>query len=189
MDFTPRTRHDVEERNKSPRLPDRQGGESSLVQVLRESLQRAARSGDLSLTKRILQQGDDIRAGHNLFGHALRAAAGAGHYPIVRVLIERGADRGGQTVLNDALQAAVHEGHDSDKIVALLIDRGADARVVAPDEVDAAHRRGHLSTVRLLVAKGAQYHGVEDVAPTTNPANQRMTMESRILKPPPSTLR
>ena len=93
--------------------------------VLRQSLQKVAARGQVSIAILLLRYGAEVNAQRENEVSALFKAAEGGHVPIVTELLKHGAElncrnRNGQT----ALFAACLKGHDA--VVRLLLDAGAD---------------------------------------------------------------
>lgn len=103
-----------------------------------EALREAARQGDLSGVEQLLDQGVDVDTPTRYGATALFYAADRGHFDVVRLLVERGADVNvrdtfyGSTILSRA------QGGRHDEIVRYLVEHGAvDAAPEPVDELDA----------------------------------------------------
>lgn len=106
----------------------------------------AAFCGLAEVTRLLLEEGADVNAQGENYGHALQAASVNGHEAVVRLLLEKGAHvnaQGGD--YGHALQAASASGHEA--VVRLLLDNS----VILMHRVDstAAHfKRVHIMAIR-----------------------------------------
>ncbi|KAJ7167380.1 hypothetical protein C8R43DRAFT_1121809 [Mycena crocata] len=93
-------------------------------------------------------------------GSALCAASKYGHIPIVKLLLERGADihAGDEAALQEAALRGKLE------VVRLLLENGADIHAGDDAAVQGAVSWGQLEVVRLLLEKGADIHAGDDAA-------------------------
>lgn len=133
--------------------------------VFYNPLQAASFQGNDKLVDRLLRSGADPNRQGGKMGSALLVAAHEGHDGIVKILLDHRAthQQSPDRTLENALIYAAANGHDS--IVLLLIEAGCDVNEqfvtlsypyqrVSP--LQAAVRGGHLSTVKMLVSRGAQ---------------------------------
>ncbi len=120
-------------------------------------LHQACHNGHVETARALISHGADVRAVK--FGNPLQAAAEVGCLEIVRELLMAGANADPSTM--KPLIAAAARGHDL--IVKELLSAGAN-----PDATDTwgmtalmwAARNGRASTVKLLIAQGANLHAV-----------------------------
>ncbi len=116
-----------------------------------EDLLAAARAGDVTTVRRLLDAGIPVDAGNRYDDTALGMASRAGSVELVRLLLERGADPNhrerffGAAPLDHALEA----GHVA--IAALLLAGGADDREGA---LERAIDRGWIDLARAAVESG-----------------------------------
>ena len=106
----------------------------------------------------LLDSGADIN--HVTKGHrpALAVAARKGHFAIVKLLIERGADVNFKGVRGSALTEAACKDHPD--IVQMLLDNGADINLSCGNKdystaLEAAAAKGTASMVSILLDRGA----------------------------------
>ena len=96
-------------------------------------------------------------------GTILHAASIGGHFVIVQMLLEKGADVNAQGgYYGNALQAASSEGHET--VVQILLEKGADVNAQGGyygNALQAASSEGHETVVQILLDKGAirQHNG------------------------------
>lgn len=112
----------------------------------------------IEVARFLLENGVDINSYDEIYGSALAAAAKNGSLPMVRLLLNRGADVNGfgGVVHRRALQAASSHGHEA--IVRLLLQNGAMVNETISDAdtaLQAACERGHENIVKLLFEFGA----------------------------------
>ena len=119
-------------------------------------LSTAAFIGSEEFVVRLLSLGADPNAAGRYYGlNPLLSAAVQGHLSITRILLRAGADSTTDTGKNTLMQAAEYGNTD---IVAWLLDEGGDIDAVDHSGQTAlfkAAAAGHLSTVRLLIERGA----------------------------------
>lgn len=125
-----------------------------------QCLQYACHCGFLSVVERLIESGVDVNTKLcGWLGPPLNIASFYDHLPIVKLLLARGANPNGYDDRGSALQIASENG--SDHIVQLLLEHGADVDFVPDDTspdttpLNLAIRRGHTSTMTLLLDKGA----------------------------------
>jgi ankyrin repeat protein len=137
----------------------------SYAQDQGQALIEAARNGDLSQVKALLDKGAYVKA-HDFRWTALMEASGSGHLDVVKLLIDKGADvndvvdqcggkRGGT-----ALMAAVWTGHA--RVVQFLLEKGAEvneSEILGITVLGVAHLRNHNQVVELLRAYGFERLG------------------------------
>ncbi|KAK7440415.1 hypothetical protein VKT23_017053 [Stygiomarasmius scandens] len=124
----------------------------------------AARNGDLSIVKDILESGAEPDSTNSKGETALGAASRYGHIDVVKLLIDKGADAnavvdiqlsGEYFASKTALCAATRGKHTN--VVELLIQRGADVNSCSP--LSDAIQGGELDIIKLLIQEGA---GISD---------------------------
>jgi len=132
--------------------------------VIADPLHDAAKSGDVALTKQLIDQGADVAKPDAAGEPPLLIAALAGHPDVVAVLLERGSDieirnKGGLT----ALHAAAYGGNLD--VVELLVSKGAavnDSRnFYHMSPLHAAAEEGHADVVAFLLASKADIEAKE----------------------------
>jgi|APSaa5957512622_1039677.scaffolds.fasta_scaffold25166_3 uncharacterized protein len=119
--------------------------------------------GDVARVQSFLDQGVNINERAPCSGAApLDAAIFGDHLPLVRYLIQRGADANGVGYGdNTALMAAANQGNS--EVVELLLNEGADPNLASPvtgetplhASTSHAYKEGMLDCVRLLLSVGA----------------------------------
>ncbi|KAJ5909138.1 hypothetical protein N7495_001820 [Penicillium taxi] len=148
------------------------------------SLQAACLRGHNKIVEILLKWGADVNAQSGKYGNALQSACRGGHNKIVELLLEQGADINAQSgKYRNALQSACLGGFNKfsvlladsnsqdgeyrntlqaaseyDKIVELLLERGADVNAQGgfyENALQAACRGGHDKIVELLLERGA----------------------------------
>jgi ankyrin repeat protein len=117
----------------------------------------AAQLGLSTITKLLLDRGDDVNAQGGQYGNALQAASVGGHEQVVKMLLINGANVNAQSEYHgNALQAASLGGHE--QIVKMLLDRGAKVNAQGGqygNALQAASLRGHEQVVKMLLDAGA----------------------------------
>jgi ankyrin repeat protein len=135
----------------------------------KESIHRAAETGNIEAVKQHLAAGADVNAGRSDGGGTpLHFAAGWGHKEIAELLIEKGADLNAKSeglYMHGwtPLHCAALSGHK--EIVELLIAKGADINAKNRGEYTSFHfaaEGGHGEIVELLLAKGANVNAKND---------------------------
>ena len=113
----------------------------------------SAVGGHLEVVAELLARGAGNR------DRALRSTAFQGHTPVMRLLLDGGADVHSQQ--DSALCSASQEGRT--ETVALLLDRGADIHALENKPLRLAAKNRRLETVRLLLDRGADLHADNDM--------------------------
>jgi hypothetical protein len=117
----------------------------------------AAQLGLSTITKLLLDRGDDVNVQGGSYGNALQAASEGGYEQVVKMLLDKGADVNAQGgPYGNALQAASKRGHE--QVVKRLLDEGADVNAQGGhynNALQAASERGHEQVVKMLLDKGA----------------------------------
>lgn len=154
----------------------------------RAELLRVAESGDVDELLRLLPRVDDINARNRYGMTALMKAAFFGHEPMVRALLEHGADP--NIARNDrftALALAAFFGHG--ETVNTLIEYGATTEVVT--RAGASARTWAIARTFDDVARRLETHAPESVRSTPTPVRNPPSpvtiapMEVKTLKDPP----
>lgn len=117
---------------------------------LENLLIKSAEHGYLEGVKRAINRGVFINYNDNL---ALKFAARNGHYDIVKLLLDVGAD---SNDINEPLILASHGGYVD--VIKLLLDAGADPDVSDGLSLRYAVRNNDYDTVKLLLDSGANPH-------------------------------
>jgi len=116
-----------------------------------EELFAAARKGDATALKALLDKGIDVNAKTHYGATALSYACEKGHAEVVKLLIERGADVNAQDTFYGEIPLGWASGNGHIEIVKLLLDKGA--RPV--DRVlRAGVNQGNVAMVKLALEKG-----------------------------------
>jgi ankyrin repeat protein len=123
----------------------------------KRALFRAAKAGDISRVRLLLNDGADANARHGRSRTPLVAAAEAGHIAVVQHLLERGADPNARLSNGETpLSLATLAGHAA--VVEVLLAAGADVNSRASDGdtplIEAAYA-GHVAILRTLLEHGA----------------------------------
>jgi ankyrin repeat protein len=117
----------------------------------------AAQLGLSTITKLLLDRGDDVNAQGGRYSNALQAASDGGHEQVVEMLLDKGADVNAQGgYYGNALQTASARGHE--QLVKMLLDKGADVNAQSGqygNALQAASEGGHEQVVKMLLDKGA----------------------------------
>lgn len=127
--------------------------------VQASALVSAATNGHEGIVRQLIKSGANVNSGTKVLGgfeFALGGAAAAGHFDIVKLLLENKADTGAIAERGDALQRAAYSGHIS--IVELLLDHGADINQANGQNggaVQEAVRGRHMNIVEILLGNGA----------------------------------
>jgi hypothetical protein len=142
------------------RLYDQDVGWSTFRRGLKSAptpLYYCAQLGLSTLTRLLLDRGDDVNAQCGFYGNALLAASWNGHEQVVKILLDRGADvnaQGGE--YGNALQAASRKGYE--QVVKILLNRGADVNAQGRENSNALHVAslyGYEQVVKILLDWGA----------------------------------
>lgn len=133
--------------------------EAAAVQKSSEGFFESARTGNVEILKRELDNGAQIDLSEPKSTlTALHFAAQEGHLDAVRLLLERGANINSKNFRSSTpLMLASRAGHL--EIVRLLVEKGADLEIVDGRDETAlflAAESGHVEVVKLLVAHGAK---------------------------------
>jgi ankyrin repeat protein len=116
-----------------------------------------AQLGLSTLTRLLLDRGDDVNAQGGGYSNALQAASFRGHEQVVKILLDQGADINAQSRdYSNALQAASFRGHE--QVVKILLDQGADVNAQSgyySNALHAASCNGHEQVVKILLDQGA----------------------------------
>ena len=97
---------------------------------------------------------------HDGDDYALRASSGYGHLQVVKYLVEHGANV--NALHDDSLHMASEDGHLS--VVKYLVENGADIHAENDYALRWAAGHGHLDVVEYLVKQGANLNALEDEA-------------------------
>jgi len=137
---------------------------------LEEELLKAAREGDVEKVKDLLARGADPNA-IKLGTTPLHIAAGHGHFDIVKILVENGANVNAKDLMGfTPLHSAIMGNHLA--IVKFLIENGADINAKAENELPGgtgwtplhlAASSGNLDIVKYLIDHGADVNAKDDV--------------------------
>ncbi|RDW58861.1 hypothetical protein BP6252_13337 [Coleophoma cylindrospora] len=158
-----------------------QEGHQSMVELLQKhcadvehwnnkgenALYTAAHHGQYLIVQMLLQLHMNPNAAGptpSKYRNPLQAAASSGNEPVVRLLLEKGAEvnaQGGQ--YGNALQAAAAAFGDNEAVVRLLLEKGAEVNAQGGEfggqygnAIQAAGLSGNEPVVRLLLEKGAE---------------------------------
>ena len=118
----------------------------------------AALLGLSTITKLLLNRGDEVNTQGGYYGSALQAASYEGHEQVVKILLDNKAEvnvQGGK--YSNALQSASAAGHQG--IVHLLLDNGADVNRQGGFYINALNTAAaaiHTDIVKLLLENGAE---------------------------------
>ncbi len=123
----------------------------------------ALESGDLNTFCKLVADDESLRNSPNAFGSWLHCASREGQLPIVKYLVENGADvnlRGGGVFDAGPIKGAASYGHLH--ILEFLIAHGAKLDVSAPDQnpLFSAIYSGHAHVARYLLEAGIDAHAV-----------------------------
>ena len=125
-------------------------------------IHNAARNGNVTDVRALLNSGANINARDNDGSNALIWAARFGHLATVRELLDRGANINARSNSGwTALICAIYYGHLA--VVRLLLDRGANINArdhFGQTALFHAAANGHLPVVRELLKRGANTNGV-----------------------------
>jgi cytochrome c len=125
------------------------------------SLGDAAKSGDVALVAKLLDEGADINEA-DTFATALHWAALSDHAEVVAVLAARGADLNAKSdLLGTPLHAAAQRDHSG--VVLVLLDHGANVDSRDRDgstPLQIAAERGSANVTRVLIDAGADLKAI-----------------------------
>ncbi len=116
--------------------------------VINNLLVYSAKEGELPLVIYSISKGADI---NEYSGLALRWAAEANHYEIVKYLVENGANDISLAFLNASMEGNID-------IVKYLVEKGANIHFQNDQALILASIRGRLRVVKYLIEKGADIH-------------------------------
>jgi len=124
----------------------------------------ALRDGNVKLVKKFLDHGMDINAKFFAW-EALQIAANKNQFPVVKLLVERGADLNYQHPMTKmtALHFAAYG--DNKEMVAYLISKGADKNLKLRGDVSiirALRDENRTDMVNFLLAQGVQDDGCKE---------------------------
>ncbi len=161
MTYEGKTAYDLANKQLDPELLKQLKPES--VEEVNSNLRRAARTGNLTEVRKLLQMKDSIQIDAETWGHtALCFAAENGHLDIVKLLIEKNADINKRSNGETPLMLAIRENHMD--VAKELISKGAD---VNPTESFTgmsalmwAATYGDVDIVKQLLDKGAKYNHI-----------------------------
>lgn len=123
-----------------------------------EGLAEAARKGDASTVKKLLDEGVDVNTKFRYGATALSYACDRGHLDVVKLLVERGADVNvrdtfyNATPLTWAVSPNMGRKPEHPEIVRLLLEHGAQGKGPA---LTAAVAAGDAATTKILLDSGS----------------------------------
>jgi hypothetical protein len=124
---------------------------------LTERLCKHAKRGNMEMVDYLLDQGALVNGAR--FGKErapLTGAASRGHYDVVKLLLDAGANPGYRGACKTPLARAATLGNI--RIVRLLLDRGADIDLcMKHSPISCAVKAGHVEVVRLLLDRGVKF--------------------------------
>jgi hypothetical protein len=130
-----------------------------------DALSEAARKGDVTAVKKLLDEGVDVNTKFRYGVTALFYACDRGHLDVVKLLVDRGADVNATdtfykaTPLAWAVSPAMGRKPEHPEVVRLLLQHGAQGKDNAlSDALEAATRRKQQDIVALLEQAGAKPH-------------------------------
>jgi hypothetical protein len=140
-----------------------------------EQFQDAARKGDAAAVKKLLDEGVDVNTKFRYDATALIYACDHGHLEVVKVLLERGADRGvkdtyyGFTPLALATGPAQKKKPEHFEIAKLLIQKGAPGKEAA---LTGAVQSGDAELAKVIIASGVAASHMTDALEAAKAANK-----------------